>query len=554
MMRNVHQSLVIQLPVFLFFLLTSAVLAASSPPTGFNVSLSVPAGKSRTIPVSDPPGYRIKTIVIDAGHGGKDPGCLGANSREKHIALSIALSFAEQLRARFPDLRVILTRDDDTFVPLDERAAIANRAQADLFVSIHCNYMPGSQATDGSETYVMGLHTAQHNLDVAKRENEAILLEEDYEKKYDYDPNSSEGHILLSLYQNVHLDQSILFASFAEQKMNEITGRRTRGVKQAGFVVLKETTMPSVLVETGFLSSPTEEANLLSAEGQRSTAEALVAAFAEYREFVESGSVATVDSAPVAMVSGPQSAITAPAPAAETPSAAAPADPPAPASGQFQWTARSPDAPSAAQPANRVVNRTEDRSSIPTAPRSVIPVPSEREAAPAHVPRTALVPAPSLRPSAPASEARTHTPPSTTEEPEPPYPQDDIAIAPTAYTPPARRGAAPPAAPVSYDAPPARPAEPTELERELVFAVQLAASRSMLDTKRGYWTAIPEYLVEIDEEDGFYKYRVRGLPTYDEAVATLAKLRGRGFPDAFLIAHRDRQKLNQQQIKELLGR
>ncbi len=552
-MSNVHRSLVIQLPIFLFVLLTSTAVAASSLPAGFNVSLSVPAGKSRTIPASDPPGYRIKTIVIDAGHGGKDPGCLGANSREKHIALSIALSFAEQLRERFPELRVILTRDDDTFVPLDERAAIANRAQADLFVSIHCNYMPGSRATDGSETYVMGLHTAQHNLDVAKRENEAILLEEDYEKKYDYDPHSSEGHILLSLYQNVHLDQSILFANFAEQKMHEVTGRRTRGVKQAGFVVLKETTMPSVLVETGFLSSPSEEANLLSAAGQQSTARALVAAFAEYREFVESGSVATVDSAPVAMVSSPQSAIAS----LSTPPNTPPADPPATTSGQFQWTARTPDA-QPAPPASAVTNRTEDYSSIPTAPRAIIPMQTEREAAPADVPRSALVPAQSLRPSPPANPSRSGAPPSAAAAEQPAGPAPDMAIAPTAYPPPARRDATPPPikpAPASYDAPPPpRLAEPTELESQLVFAVQLAASHRMLDTQRGYWDAIPEYLVEVDEEDGMYKYRVRGIHTYDEAVATLAKLRGQGFPDAFLIAHRDRQKLNQQQIKALLGR
>ena len=164
----------------------------------------------------DPP-FRIRTIVVDAGHGGHDPGCLGHDTREKHLALAIAKAFAEQVRTHFPDIQVIMTRDKDVFIPLYERAAIANRANADLFISIHCNAMPpGNSGTAGTETYVMGLHTAEHNLDVAKRENAAILLEDNYERNYDYDPNSPEGHILLSMFQNAFLEQSILFAERVE--------------------------------------------------------------------------------------------------------------------------------------------------------------------------------------------------------------------------------------------------------------------------------------------------------------------------------------------------
>jgi N-acetylmuramoyl-L-alanine amidase len=232
--------------------------------------------------------YKIKTVVIDPGHGGHDPGCLGGNSREKHLALAISLHLAKAMKTQYPNIEVILTRDKDVFIPLHERAAIANRKQADLFMSIHCNYMPGSKATHGSETYVMGLHTAEHNLDVAKRENAAILLEDNYEKNYDYDPNSNEGHILLSMFQNAYLEQSILFAekvehAFAEKK------RKSRGVKQAGFVVLKETAMPSVLVETGFLSNKEEEAFLMKSEGQVLIAGAILNAFGEYKAIVEGG-------------------------------------------------------------------------------------------------------------------------------------------------------------------------------------------------------------------------------------------------------------------------
>ena len=230
---------------------------------------------------------QIKTVVIDAGHGGKDPGCLGANSQEKHIALAIAQKLAARIRSAHPDIKVVLTRDRDVFIPLYERAAIANRHDADLFISIHCNFMPGSAATQGTETYVMGLHTAEYNLQVAKRENEAILLEENYVENYDYDPNSPEGHILLSMFQNAFLEQSILFAEAVEERIAVHAQRRSRGVKQAGFVVLKATSMPSVLIETGYLSNAAEEIFLGSTNGQDKIAEGIALAFTEYRMALE---------------------------------------------------------------------------------------------------------------------------------------------------------------------------------------------------------------------------------------------------------------------------
>lgn len=248
-----------------------------------------------------PPDYRIKTVVIDPGHGGHDPGCLGGHSREKHLALAISLRLAEEMRAHYPGLNVILTRDSDVFIPLHERAAIANRNDADLFISIHCNYMPGSSATSGSETYVMGLHTAEHNLKVAKRENAAILLEEDYQANYDYDPNSPEGHIMLNMFQSAYLEQSILFAEKVEGHFAKAQ-RKSRGVKQAGFVVLKETTMPSALVETGFLSNHREEAYLMTEQGQSVISGAMLAAFEDYRRHVENSPEARpLNSAPIAM-------------------------------------------------------------------------------------------------------------------------------------------------------------------------------------------------------------------------------------------------------------
>ncbi len=251
--------------------------ATRLPADCFNGSVTKGARKS-THPVAND----VFRLVIDAGHGGKDPGGMGANSQEKYIALNVATFFADAVRNNFGTaVEVILTRNDDTFIPLYERAAIANRNHADLFVSIHANIMPGSSVTRGTETFVMGQHVADHNLEVAKRENAAVFLEDNYEQHYDYDPNSDEGHILMNMFQHAFLERSILFAELVERQF-AAHGRRSRGVKQAGFVVLKETTMPSVLVETGFMSCPGEEAYLLSDAGQRELSRALLLAFTEY--------------------------------------------------------------------------------------------------------------------------------------------------------------------------------------------------------------------------------------------------------------------------------
>lgn len=244
------------------------------------------------------PAYRIRTVVIDPGHGGKDPGCIGAYNQEKHIVLAISKRLKTLFQEKYPHIKVILTREEDVFIPLNQRAAIANRNNADLFISIHCNAISKYFTTQGSETYVLGLHRADENLEVAKRENASILLEENYEKTYDgFDPNSDEGHILLSMYQNAFLEQSILFASQVERRFEEV-GRKSRGVKQAGFLVLRETTMPSVLVEAGFLTNRTEEAFLASFEGQEMMTLSIFNAFKDYKDFLEEGIVPKVTPKP----------------------------------------------------------------------------------------------------------------------------------------------------------------------------------------------------------------------------------------------------------------
>jgi N-acetylmuramoyl-L-alanine amidase len=231
----------------------------------------------------------LKTVVIDAGHGGKDSGSLGAKTQEKDIALTIALKVGEYISTYMPGVKVIYTRDSDEFVPLFERADIANKYKADVFISIHCNSVPPKKShINGTETYVMGLHNAEENLQVAKRENEVVLLEKNYAKNYDgFDPNSPEAHIMLSMYQNAYIGQSILLAEKVESQFKDRAKRASRGVKQAGFVVLRATSMPSVLIETGFLSNTTEEAYLNSEKGQVYIASAIYRAFKEYRSVVE---------------------------------------------------------------------------------------------------------------------------------------------------------------------------------------------------------------------------------------------------------------------------
>lgn len=232
--------------------------------------------------------YQIKTIVIDAGHGGRDRGCSGRYSREKDINLSICKQLGQRISATYPNLRVVYTRQKDLFVPLHRRAAIANRNKADLFISIHCNAIPNARYVRGSETYVMGLHTADENLDVVKRENDAILLEEDYRKNYEgLDPDSPEGHIILSSYQNAYLEQSILLAEKIEHEFRQKTQRRSYGVKQAGFLVLRQTAMPSVLVELGYLTNAKDEAFLRSQAGQTTVVQSLFAAFQSYKRDME---------------------------------------------------------------------------------------------------------------------------------------------------------------------------------------------------------------------------------------------------------------------------
>ena len=233
--------------------------------------------------------YSINRVVIDAGHGGKDNGCSGKHTKEKSITLAIALKLGKYIEDNLPDVKVIYTRKNDYFVELHERAALANRNNADLFISVHCN--ASSPSAYGTETYVMGVDKSHENLEVARRENAVVLLENDYKEKYDgFDLDNPENEIIFSLYQNAYLDQSIQLAAFIENQFKTRAKRRSRGVRQESFLVLYKTAMPSVLVETGFLTNSKEEKYLKSETGQSYVASAIYRAFKEYKENLEGGS------------------------------------------------------------------------------------------------------------------------------------------------------------------------------------------------------------------------------------------------------------------------
>jgi len=226
-------------------------------------------------------------IVLDAGHGGHDPGNMGNKYIEKDIALNVVLKIGKQLEQN-PNIKVVYTRKTDVFIELDKRGEIANKAKADLFVSIHCNSFH-TQA-NGTETFVLGLHRNKTNLEVAKKENSVILLEEDYHEKYaGYDPNSPESIIGLTLMQEEYLDQSIQLADYIQKSFKNKLKRKSRGVKQAGFIVLHQTVMPSVLIELGFLTYKKEGAYLNSKKGQDEMSKSIVGSILEYKKSIDQG-------------------------------------------------------------------------------------------------------------------------------------------------------------------------------------------------------------------------------------------------------------------------
>lgn len=225
------------------------------------------------------------TMVIDAGHGGKDPGAIGKTSKEKDINLKVALALGKLIEDNLKDVSVVYTRKTDVFVELDQRANIANKNKADLFISIHTNASAGNKTVKGTETYTLGMHRAASNLEVAKRENSAIMLEKDYEEKYEgFNPKSAESYIIFELMQDEYMKQSVSLADKIQKQFVSTAKRSNRGVCQAGFLVLRATSMPSCLVELGYISTPEEENYLNSQEGINNLSKSIYNAIKQYKE------------------------------------------------------------------------------------------------------------------------------------------------------------------------------------------------------------------------------------------------------------------------------
>lgn len=230
-------------------------------------------------------GAKDFVLVIDAGHGGHDPGAVGKYSKEKQINLDVALKLGRLVRASCPDVKVVYTRDKDVFLSLARRAEIANNAKADLFISIHTNALPGNKTARGTSTWTLGLAKSTENLDVAKRENSVILYEDDYRTRYaGFDPDSAESYIIFEFMQDKYMSQSVHLASLVQQQMKTVGKRNDHGVHQAGFLVLKASAMPSVLIELGYLSTPAEERYMNTEAGTASLADAIFRAFCIYKQ------------------------------------------------------------------------------------------------------------------------------------------------------------------------------------------------------------------------------------------------------------------------------
>ena len=226
------------------------------------------------------------TLVLDAGHGGKDPGALGKYGKEKNINLAVALAVGRLVEQNLKDVSVVYTRKTDVFIELDERAHIANKAKADLFVSIHTNALAGTRPKQlaGAETYTLGMHRAADNLAVAKRENSVISLEADYENRYEgFDPKSAESYIIFEFMQDRNMEKSVKMAQLVQQQFRT-GGRPDKGVHQAGFLVLRATSMPSCLIELGYITTASEETYLTSDRGVTQMADAIYRAIKKYKE------------------------------------------------------------------------------------------------------------------------------------------------------------------------------------------------------------------------------------------------------------------------------
>ncbi len=442
----------------------------------------------------------VNTIVIDPGHGGREPGAVGRRAVEKDIALAISLKLGAYIRENIRDVEVIYTRETDVFVPLHERARIANENNADLFISIHCNSSTNRSAT-GTETFVMGLHRSEANLEVARRENKSILYEDDYLETYDgFDPNSPEANIIFALYQNAYLEQSLRMASFVQYQFRERARRKDRGVKQAGFLVLYNVTMPGILVEAGFISNQREEEYLMSETGQAHIASAIFRAFREYKD--EQDAMAAARTQYVAHITNHQQ--TKP----ETPRNASIETP-------RNTSEETPRNASIETPRN-TSEETPRNTSEETPRNASIETPLKT---PEETPRNASEETP--------RNASEETPLKTPEETHQPY------------------GANSPINGISAADKTEKPADVSANESEILnisFRVQFATSTDERSPDDPVFGGLENVMCYFHE--GLYKYTVGNKSTFEAAAGLQKQLQDAGFTDAFVVAFLNEERIS----------
>ena len=435
---------------------------------------------------------QVKTIVIDAGHGGDKPGAVGKKSKEKNITLSLALKLGKLIEENYPDVRIIYTRTTDVDITLAERARIANRAKADLFLSIHCNSWTNSSPT-GVETYVMGLSQSKANMEVAKKENADILLEKDYKDNSDYqgfDPNSPESYVMFAMYQNAYIDKSLDFAGLIQDQYKSAIKTINRGVKQAEIFVLYKTAMPAVLTEVGFISNPEEEQYMMSDEGQATIVVSIFKAFVAYKSQTEG------------------------------------VKPPS----ELKIELKGYKAPAKRQKADEVVTPQ------PNTPAAEADKPSSTEAAAKVEPPTPSTMIPST--------AQTHVePPLPIEEPKPntPTPQASADSKNTSSVAPTAAATAAEPAVVS-----------TQPKGEVVYKVQFMTSTKELKSNAREFKGITDY--ESYRQKNIICYTTGRFATVREASEHQKAVREKGFSDAFVVAFQGSERITMQQAKELSGK
>ena len=565
------------------------------------------------------------TLVIDAGHGGHDSGAPGAISKEKDINLKVALAFGKLVERNCSDVKVIYTRTTDVFVPLIERANIANRNKADLFISVHTNALDGGKISRGFETYTLGMHRANDNLNVAKRENSVILIEKNYKQRYaGFDPNSSESYIMFELMQDKNMANSVDLAKLIQGEVCAISGRVNKGVHQAGFLVLRETSMPSCLIELGFITTPDEEKYLNTADGQNTIAMGIYNAFLKYKKrygatkLSENDRDADQDNANLLAQNEPPATPPSTPPAAPKHKSKTGQTTPAPAG---QNTEKGPDSGRSGQSSDRTLQArntggqnsptiaqsttespfvVEDSASVTqytsqravrTTPFATTPPPqpptasAEGLVAQATIQKPASPPAtaspqpqpkptpvatpnppsapqtPAAPPAAPKSPVSTPTPekpaiPSSptkpqqgapaTPQPQQPQPQAQPKQPQPQAQPQQPQPQAQPKQPQPQPAATEKPAAPIQSVASAepggrpIFKVQIAASSQQLPTDHTVFKGIPN--VDVYVENDLFKYTVGATPDFEE-ISQLRKTVSEQFPQAFIIAFRDGEKI-----------